>query len=175
MVIFKNSNNMKKFSLILLMALSIASCDKYEPLHFPRTPYDGDELRTDGFWYNIHYSQYDWKPDCMNLYYMYRDGVYLFAATVNTTNPSEITVDCITHQGHNNFNNQILWGVFVVEGDTLKWSEWFWPSMGSGVACLYTFEIVNDTCIKRTGEEDYFYFHPFDYKPDSTIARQWIP
>ncbi len=168
---------MKKISLILLLVLLMASCNKnkYEPLNFPRTPYYGNELRTDGFWYNIHYSQYDWKPDCMNLYFMYRDGTFLRAATVQTTVPDEVTVDCITHQGHNDFSSQTAWGVFVVEGDTLKWSKWFWPAMGSGVSILHTFEIVNDTCIKRAGEDDYFYFHPFDYKPDSTIARQWIP
>ena len=110
----------------------------------------------------------------MNLYFMYRDGVYLFATTVNTTNPSEVTIDDVPYRSPN-YDNQIRWGVFVVENDTLKWSEWFWPNPAPGIAILTTFEIVNDTCIKSVGEEDYYYFYPFDYKPDSTIARQWIP
>ena len=167
---------MKKICLILLIELLMASCNKYEPLHFPRTPYEGKELRTDGFWYNIHYSQYDWKPDCMNLYFMYRDGVSLFAATVNTTDPSKVTIDSISPHGYN-YNNQIRWGVFEVEYDTLKWSQWFWPNPAPGIAVLTTFEIINDTCFKneRDGVEEYYYFYPFDYKPDSTIARQWIP
>ena len=157
-------------SLILLLALLMTSCDKYEPLNFPRTPYYGNELRTDGFWYSD-----GGVPGGTNLYFLYRDGTFLRATTVQATDPGEVTVDCITHQGHDDFNRQTAWGVFVVEGDTLKWSKWYWQSLGSGHAYLTTFEIVNDTCFKREGEEVYYYFHQFDYKPDSTIARQWIP
>ena len=166
---------MKKICLISLLILSLASCDKYDPLHFQRTPYEGSELRTDGFWYHVSYSQYDWMSDWMNLYFLYRDGTLLMASAPNTTNPCEVTVDSISYKGYD-YNKQIHWGVFVVENDTLKWSEWFWPNPAPGIAVLSTFEIVNDTCIKRIGMEDYYYyFHPFDYKPDSTYARQWIP
>ena len=161
---------MKKTCLVLLLSLLLAGCNKYEPLHFERTPYDGDELRTDGFWYSD-----GGVPGGTNLYFLYRDGTFLRATTVQATDPGEVTVDCITHQGHDDFNRQTAWGVFVVEGDTLKWSKWYWQSLGSGHAYLTTFEIVNDTCFKREGEEVYYYFHQFDYKPDSTIARQWIP
>ena len=164
---------MKKTTLILLLMLSMASCKKYEPLHFERTPYNGNELRTDGFWYHVNHSQY--LPDWMNLYFLYRDGTLLMASAPSTANPNEVTVDSISYNGYD-YNNQIHWGVFVVESDTLKWSEWFWPNPAPGIAILTTFEIINDTCIKKKGEDDYYYyFHPFDYKPDSTIARQWIP
>ncbi len=63
---------MKKSCLILLLAMFLASCSKYEPLHFPRTPYEGNELRTDGFWYHVGHSQY--VPDWMSLYFLYRNG-----------------------------------------------------------------------------------------------------
>ena len=160
---------MKKMVLILLIAVFMSGCDKYEPLHFPRTPYEGNELRTDGFWYHVKHSG---MSDRMTVYFMYRDGTLLMAAAPRTTNLCEITADDILCQS---YNNQTDWGVFVVENDTLKWSEWFWPNPAPGIAVLTTFEIVNDTCIKRTRDEDYYYFYPFDYKPDSTYARQWIP
>lgn len=167
---------MKKISLILFLVLSLASCNKYEPLHFPRTPYEGNELRTDGFWYHVSYSQYDWMSDWMNLYFLYRDGTLLMATSPSTTNPSEVLIDSISFHGYD-YNKQIHWGLFEVEGDTLKWSKWFWPNPAPGIAVLTTFEIINDTCFKneREGVEEYYYFYPFDYKPDSTIARQWIP
>ena len=167
---------MKKNSLlILLLALSLASCNKYEPLHFERTPYEGKELRTDGFWYHVQYSQYLESPG-MNVYYLYRDGIFLWAATAYTANPTEVTIDSI-YRSEYSFQKQTDWGVFRVEDGTLKWSQWFWLNPAPGQAFLSTFEIINDTCFKREveGEEDYYYFYPFDYKPDSTIARQWIP
>ena len=171
MVNLKFFSIVKKTCLVLLMLLLLAGCNKYEPLHFPRTPYEGNELRTDGFWYHVGHSQY--VPDWMSLYFLYRDGTLLMATTVDATDPCEVTVDSISLHG-NDYNNQIHWGVFEVKGDTLKWSEWFWPNPAPGIAILTTFEIINDTCIK--GKDDYYYyFHPFDYKPDSTIARQWIP
>ena len=162
---------MKKICLILLLALSTTSCNKYEPLHFERTPYFGNEVRTDGFWYQVNHSG---MSDWMTVYFMYRDGTLLMTSAHRTTNPSEVTVDDIPYQSPN-YYNQALWGVFVVEDDTLKWSEWFWPGPGSGKALLYNYVIINDTCIQSEGEGDYYYFHPFEFKPDSTIARQWIP
>ena len=109
----------------------------------------------------------------MNLYFLYRDGTFLNATAVHTTNPSVITIDSIARHGYN-YNKQNHWGLFEVEEGALKWSHWYWPG---GYASLISFEIINDTCFKREveGEEDYYYFYPFDYKPDSTIARQWIP
>ena len=161
---------MKKSLLILIMALLMVSCDKYEPLDFPRAPYNGNELQTDGFWYSD-----EGVPGGTNLYFLYRDGTFLRATTVHTTNPGEVTIDSITHQGHNDFNRQTAWGVFQVEDNFLKWSKWVWQSMGPGQAYLTTFEIINDTCFKKEGKDVYYYFYPFDYKPDSTIAKQWIP
>ena len=162
---------MKKSCLILLLAMFLASCSKYEPLHFERTPYDRNELRTDGFWYHVNHSQYDWLSDWMNLYFLYRDGTFLNATAVHTTNPSVITIDSISRHDYNKQNH---WGLFEVEEGALKWSTWDWPG---GYASLISFEIINDTCLQKEGDKDscYYYFHPFDYKPDSTIARQWIP
>ena len=165
---------MKKICLILLLALSTTSCNKCEPLYFERTPYFGDEVRTDGFWYHVSYSQYDWMSDWMNLYFLYRDGTFLMASAPHTTDPNEVTIDSISHHGYD-YNNQRHWGLFKVEDGILQRTEWFWPGPGSGKALLYNYVIINDTCIKREGEDEYYYFYPFEYKPDSTIARQWIP
>jgi hypothetical protein len=165
---------MKSFCLFLLLALSMASCSKYEPLLLSRTPYQGNELRTNGFWYHVRYSQFEEEPS-MNLYFLYRDGTFLRATTVHVTDPSKVTMDSISHQGHDDFNRQTAWGVFQVEDSVLKWSKWYWQSLGSGHAYLTTLKILNDTCFKKEEVEEYYYFYPFDYKPDSTIARQWIP
>ena len=164
---------MKKMSLIILMALLMAGCDKYEPLHFERTPYFGDEIRTDGFWYHVSYSQFE-ERYCMGLYFLYRDGTFLRALTPNTSNPNEVTIDSVFDHGYD-YNNQRHWGLFKVEDGILQRTEWFWPGPGSGKALLYNYVIINDTCIQSEGEGDYYYFHPFEFKPDSTIARQWIP
>ena len=164
---------MKKTYIVLLLLLLLASCNKYEPLLLPKTPYEGNELRTDGFWYHIRYSQNEGLPDRMNVHFLYRDGTFLRATTVDTTDPCEITIDDVPYQSPN-YNKQTKWGVFVVENGVLQWSKWVWQSMGSGQAYLTTFEIINDTCFKREGVEEYYYFYPFDCKPDSTVARQWI-
>ena len=162
---------MKKTYIVLLLLLLLASCNKYEPLLLPKTPYEGNELRTDGFWYHVNYSQYEGITDWMNLYFLYRDGTFFRSSTPNTTNPDEVSIDSINKYG---CDKQIDWGVFIVEGSFLMWSKWVWQSMGSGQAYLTTFEIINDTCFKREGVEEYYYFYPFDCKPDSTVARQWI-
>ena len=162
---------MKKICLILFLALATVgcNCDKYEPLYFERTPYFGDEVRTDGFWYHVSYSQYIGSR--MNLYFLYRDGSFLFARTLHTTDPNDVTIDSVARI----YNNQIDWGLFRVEDSVLQQTEWFWPGPGSGKALLYNYVIINDTCIQSEGEDEYYYFYPFEYKPDSTIARQWIP
>lgn len=104
---------MKKIlTLIILFAILALSC-KRPPLAFDRTPFLGNELRTDGFYYYTYYPNSQWDTTNRTyVFFLYKDGTILRGYTYNTVNIQDITIEMIKED--ENFYKRT-----VVHGDCL--------------------------------------------------------
>lgn len=158
-----------------LIVLFIGCKDDVRTLE--RMNYEGDELRTDGFYYCLRKNKH--APTQMKVSFFFRNGVYLWGMYFNDTIPAHITKDSILsfERLYSQFFDR--WGVYQVSGNQLfqefECHDGFDPRTHY---CLTTSDIMNDTTfVYRDGYSDtiVYHFHKFDYKPDSTFALQWIP
>ncbi len=172
----------KSFFTIIII-LTFFSCKlfetEYDEFTLKKQNYTGNELRIDGYYYR------EFESDCQSLkiYFLYRNGIILRGG-----NP------CIDEIGirENEFSNgewskyveedEISWGVFVIENDTIKFERYNPPS-GPGYLHSLVREgpIINDTTFRiirlywfKDGEkiitetDDLYHFKKFAPKPDST-------
>ena len=92
----------RQLRLILVLALVVlfaGGCKKWfedEELTLPKTPYTGDELRTDGYYYNME----DGK--IWSTYFFYRNGVLLYGAGTDTLDDNLDKYDEWFVQDHSN-------------------------------------------------------------------------
>jgi len=157
----------------------LASCDDGEELHplkMNRIPYEGNELRTDGYYYSEAFSENDIK-----ILVLYRNGVCLFEVT---DFKGQDTLGYI----ENNFllNPRIAhyWtrpsdiGVFQINNKSLTIEVWD-PGYDNIGTYTYNSEILNDTTFRVTKQTNNqsgnsypyirtFRFKQFSPKPDST-------
>lgn len=167
---------MNKISFFVISLMIILSACKDDELMLQRTPYIGNELRIDGYYYEQAYN-------CTSVKFSYRNGVLLVAGGYLSYN-----IDSVEKQLLNSYekikHSKISWGVFVIKGSTIEYSFWD-TSVGGGLPTYKSIGYIeNDTtfCITRTinkegsifKRNDVYHFKQFSPKPDSTGAYQWI-
>ena len=163
---------MKTIMIILCTSILLAGCFKDEDLMLPRTNYDGNELKINGYYYSY--------SDNNGIYvkYLFRNGIHLSAYYFSTTDLSEVEKEMVQEYDLLQ-KDKSRWGVFVINGNTIQYSAWS-TSVGGG---LPTFKAIgtieNDTTFRITksinnsdGREferdDIYHFRQFSPKPDST-------
>ena len=163
--------------LSIFIVLTSSSCnEEFQELMMSRTPYNGDELRIDGYYYSDATSS-----DLVGLGVFYRDGVcihFLFKPeTADTLNfiENEFLLNAEFIENAKNRPNWI--GVFNINGTSLDY-ETFETARNTNTRSYFA-EIINDTTFvlqkevdNLTGnifEENITYrFKEFSPKPDST-------
>jgi hypothetical protein len=167
----------KLFSIVAVMLFSCASCEKeLHELSMAKTPYTGDELRIDGYYYSNQTT-----ADDINLAVFYRDGVciHMFARIESQDTISFIENEILLN-GPLMFS---LWntptdiGVFKINTEYIELESWV---AGRDITTFSFYgEILNDTTFlvtkwtnndsgKSHSENLTYRFRQFSQKPDST-------
>ena len=156
-----------KFISIILLLVLFCSCIKTLPdekLTIIRTPYIGNEIRLDGYYFEFlpGYNTYS------NLIF-YRNGVLM---SFDYTNKIE------DFYNNNKYLESVRkdkdsWGVFIVKNDTVIVQEWYSnPNyIIQYLTSNYKLKILNDTTLyigTQNGNSATYHFKKFSPKPDST-------
>jgi hypothetical protein len=167
-------------SIIIVGCLSIfyACCNKLfsdEKLTLPKINYDGNELRTDGYYYEMH-------DNLTTIYFLYRSGIILYAYSHRNKDLKEIESIMLNNNMYENRkDDKARWGIFLINGNTIQFERWD-ASSGRGLSTFKCFGYLeNDTTfyiLKTYSSEtkkEYsvnwiYHFKQFDNKPDSTNA-----
>lgn len=173
---------MKIIYLLLFFSVlfGCSSCHKLglckdEPLTMQRVNFEGNELRTDGFYYGDLFIGSQSTTRC-KIILLYKNGVALLPGTTDFAN-MENYIEVIRNS--NQKNTKIIWGTFSVKDDKLQIENLPGGLCGSPVA-LRTYTILNDSTLVLTDIrikdgstiEDYkknevYHFRKLSVKPDS--------
>ncbi|MEA4936467.1 hypothetical protein SDC9_122266 [bioreactor metagenome] len=175
--------SIQAFSFILICTILFCSCEslieklfgKNEELTFTRTDYNGNQLRTDGYYYfknESNDSTYNYR-----IYFFYKNGVVL-----DCGNPSDDELNTREEEFKNGqFNKYVKknvssWGLFKIDSTMIQ----FEMLHGGPFRAYIDFgKIINDTTFVLTkrkssyGTDEIklqgtFRLKPFSPKPDST-------
>jgi hypothetical protein len=161
-ILVKNS----AFVIQIISVFSFMGCDyRYNPndFTFKRKPYEGNELRVDGYYYRVEQSYkgpfYQWN-------FFYRNGVIRLGGS---------SLDSLHFQkaGLLGDHGKIIWGYFEILGDSIFYENW--TPEGT---YIYSGNILNDTTFnitktqhssgKDVRKENWLYhFVKYSPKPDS--------
>lgn len=171
---------MKNILLLLILLLTFANCrkinncDEKEKFVLAKRNYNGNELRTDGYYYSIHGSY----P-----FILYRNGVAIGGRFgMNTVSLAELENLIISGEFYNSIKDDVYcWELFEISNNTIKTE---YRNSLSGISCRYLSNnfgtILNDTTFvvnsvynrendqKTQTLNDTFRFKIFTPKPDST-------
>ena len=166
--------------LILIAGLMFSSCNLWEDddeLSMYRRPYEGTELRIDGYYYEKSTDYYG--EEWIHVYFFYNNGILL--------NGLSMKIEDIEYN-ENEFRNGDFysfakkykdnWGVYQIHGDSIAFERWY-PDYPVTPAYIRIGRILNDTTfyiyksVRSNGSEtrskdETYYFKEFDGKPDST-------
>ena len=169
-----------KTIIILIVFAIFTSCNFWEDddeLSMYRRPYDGNELRIDGYyWENLMLPD---GRERIQVYFFYNNGILLSGESM--------LIDDI-EKNENTFRNGTFhsfakkykdnWGIYQIHGDSIVFERWY-PSSPPYKASLRIGKILNDTTflIRKVMHSDgsaprslneTYYFKKFDGKPDSS-------
>lgn len=169
------------FTIIITLLFTncrrINQCDKKEKLTFPKIPYKGNNLKIDGYYYNVN---------CFPKIF-YSNGILLSGCyTYSILNQNNIEVRIVSGEFYEDVkNDKTVWSLYTINNDEIKYEfftrkgalDCYYPVTVSGI-------ILNDTTIEFTqivnsdGSEpqsisSIWHFKQFSHKPDST--NSFIP
>lgn len=167
----------KLFSIAAVMLFSCASCEKeFHKLNMAKTPYTGNELRIDGYYFSNLTSAED-----MGLAVFYRDGVCInvFTRIEGHDTLSFIENDILLNESviSTFMNTPTNIGVFQINAESIEFETW---EAGRDIITFSNYgEILNDTTFlitkqvnndsgKSYSEYLTYRFRQFSPKPDST-------
>jgi len=152
----------------------MSCCNKLFPdekLSIQRLDYNGNELRTDGYYYYFSLNN-------TVVYFLYKNGIILCAASYSSTDLNTVESEMIkVYPDYKKYKDG--WGVFLVNGNKINYEIWN-TSTGYSLPVIKCNGIIeNDTTFRITEtyfsdskKTDYgetvFHFKQFDNKPDST-------
>ena len=147
-------------------------------LSLPLTPYIGNQLRIDGYYYQIADGSDFNEGTIYRCYFFYENGMVLHpGGTENSLEEmDEYVIGVINRQNY--VDRKYGWGVFVVEGNIIKFDRWY-PGAKPYKAYVREGVILNDTTFQITKtyrsngselreKDEIYYFREFSPKPDST-------
>lgn len=148
---------------------------KDDVLSIPKTPYGGNQLKIDGYYYQL------FEGKIHNIILFYRNGLITeYGGSRSDFNDAAIYIN----EGTNKVKNiKYAWGVYAINGLEIKIEKWYPINPGQPLkSFVRSGRIINDTTYQLTemyrfqnGEitehsqinETYYYRH-FAPKPDST-------
>jgi hypothetical protein len=168
----------KKFYLLIAVFLLTSCYTKLNDLTMQKTPYNGEELRIDGYYYSDR-----WFDRYRNIVVFYRDGFCIRAMLETTDNDilKQIETDILLNEEYINKAKNVPTniGVFQIMYPDIQFEVWEYrtdPTTYYGTILNDTTFIINKWVNNRTKEtksESLTHrFKQFSPKPDSTNV--WI-
>jgi hypothetical protein len=168
--------------LILIIGLCVfATCkrdkENVEDLTIPLRSYNGNELKTNGYYYRI--SQDNMGNTAYEIYFLYRNGVLLYGGFPLLSELSERELSYANGTYHAQANNKTNWGRFDINGNQIRLERWYPSSGGAAPVIMHSGVILNDTLFHLTVSQEShgnqtvkqlnqdFHFKAFSPKPDS--------
>jgi len=165
------------FAITIVVLISNYSCAlfcKNDKLSLPKQPYNGNELRIDGYYYNIYYEQK------IRTYFFYNDGTLLHDGAghdFDKLDEYEQSINLKTATEKRG-KMQLLWGVYAIDGNVIKFERWY-PDQPCYPSYVREGIILNDTTFhiiksyrsngsEMSTENSVYHFKQFSPKPDST-------
>lgn len=154
---------------------------KDDVLSIPKTPYSGNQLKIDGYYYDL----YNNKINTVRLFY--RNGVVMDFSSIGD-NIVEVEKNLKDSSLWEKIKGmKFMWGVFFIDGNQIKIEQWGTSSGGPLRAYVKSGTILNDTTYNineiyrmQNGQKtevrarsETFHFKAFSPKPDST--NKFIP
>lgn len=167
-------------SLLLSTITILLSCrgERWDDkLTLPKQNYNGNELRIDGYFYNIT------ESNNYEILFLYRNGTVLHGSYASFSELNGLEQSYIDGTYYNIIkNDKPSWGRFIIEGNVI--SREFWQPSSGGPLDTYTHSgvILNDTTFhitqswkshkpkKKNNLDRIYHFKQFSPKPDSTNA-----
>ena len=172
-----------KITIIFLSILSIMLFIKCgnpfadDKLSLPLTPYIGNQLRIDGYYYYIGTDIDGGK--FFKSFIFYRNGVILdLGSGYNSTIELEERLNKYNASPESFGKAKHWWGVYLIENSIIKVENWY-PASINWKACIREGVILNDTTFhitksycsgsrKVNTQDEVYHFRQFSPKPDST-------
>jgi hypothetical protein len=155
-----------KLITIILFLLFVCSCLRTLPdeeLTITRIPYNGKEIRIDGYYTGLIPGQTKYS----NYIFFYSNGVVFSFGYYNGLNPNQM-VDVIGDV----INWKDSWGIFQIKNDSIFIQGWRLKDIGSQFLLRNNqYKIINDSTLLekvQSGNSSIYYFKKFSPKPDST-------
>jgi len=164
---------MKNLILLILLAILLVQCRFFDDkLSLPLMPYNGNQLRIDGYYYQIGY---DGKT-LFGTYFFYKNGILIPGEGIFDSfekMDESVKRRFIDKQSYK--SDKLHWGVFLIEDNSITFERWH--SGTSADAYVREGVILNDTTFhitkiyrgnKSSLRNEKYYFRKFSPKPDST-------
>ena len=167
-MINSQSKLIKKFVRVFVFGI-LSGCYAEPEFVMQRVPYEGNELRIDGYYYHSNNS-----GNAIRYSFLFRNGVIYYEPYWYSTNDlNELEQMFIKHKYEWLKKYANGWGIFVINGNRLELETWD----AEGGLLRYVGRIENDTTmhllqmVMRYGgvlpEDKIFHFKKFSPKPDS--------
>jgi hypothetical protein len=174
---------MKKMKLIMILTLTtmLSLCKKDqqdEELHLQQTPYIGDELRIDGFYYRTFNNR-----NSTQVFFLYRNGIIQGGDSYSGINWQDKLISDINSGEYYKASKKHKdnWGLFEVDDSIIRFENWYPQTPGPRITAVREGTILNDTTFhiqrsfrfengKRVNiseRDELFHFRQFSPKPDS--------
>ena len=165
---------MKKLTLlILVLSASCAKIVTWDDLSLQKIPYNGNQLRVDGYYYQIEDDMYN------SAYCLYRDGCLL------NMGGYESSLEKMDYYIEQEFFNKSYaskkqyWGVFTIMGETIRFERYYITDDIRKRSYIREGTISNDSTFhiivsyrsdgsERKERDEIYRFRQFVLKPDST-------
>jgi hypothetical protein len=170
-----------KYLTFFSMSILFTQCGLFiddDSLSLPLTPYTGNQLRIDGYYYQIADGSNYKDGTIFDCYFFYKNGIVItLGGGANSLEEMDEYVErCILLKYF--YNSKYCWGVFVIDGNIIKIDRWT-PGAKPYKAYVREGIILNDTTFHITksfrsnGKEqnvknEIYHFREFSPKPDST-------
>ena len=169
-----------KFIVICWLILSTYGCRKIlfpsEKLTIQPTPYTGNQLRIDGYYFTETVSGSDYAPS-YQIYFLYRNGVIFGGDNALLSELSTREAEFMNGVYYADSKDvRYCWGRFIIVDNSIVYEKWY-PGADSWVYKSQG-EILNDSTFhissSRHGEDEFspendlFHFKKLSPKPDST-------
>ena len=164
------------------MSMLFSQCEAFKDdnsLSLPLTPYTGNQLRIDGYYYRVADGSDFNEGTIFHCYFFYKNGIAInLGGGVNSLEEMD---EYMVENGVNNQNYKNIkfcWGVFLVEDNIIKFDRWY-PGAKPYRAYVREGVILNDTTFHITKsyrsngneqkeKDEIYHFREFSPKPDST-------
>lgn len=175
---------MKTAIIISIISILLYTCgsllEEDDTLSIEKKPYLGKEFRIDGYYFD-KYSNDEYR-DCI---FFYKNGVILNGGGWKYSLEKEKEKEEEYKNGaYYNFakTSKISWGVFEIDGNTIRFERWYSSSGGPLSAYVREGVILNDTTFRITqsyrmqngkkteerSKDELYSFKELSPKPDST-------